>query len=173
MAQRWKMKNPALHGREVTLRGGNVRIDAWGLLPVDISPEQFDHARTCGLFEAVDVTEATRLRAELALCRARLAEVEPSFEQARRVFLQWNDRKENLQGEIGQLEGELARLEALEGPEPEPAVPAPHIDVAGLSWDGLKDLARAHDVTIARRSRDEIQAELTAKLAAGADTKES
>lgn len=173
MAQRWKVKNPALNGREVTLRGGNARIDDWGLLPVDLSPEQFEHARLCGLFEAVEVTQVTRLRAELAVCRERLAEVEPSFAQAERVFLQWRERKEKLDGDIAQLEAELALVEEVEGPTPEPPPPAPHIDVESLGWEEVKALAHEHGVTVARRSRDDVKAELAAKLAAGADTKES
>jgi len=67
---------------------------------------------------------------------------------------------------VGQLEDELAAIEADQGVEPPAPVPPPHVDVDELSWDELKDFARQHDVAIARRSREDIKAELAAKLAA-------
>ena len=165
-SERWKAKNPALRGRDVTLCGGQAQIDAYGLLPVDMSPEQLEHARRCGLFECVKVTRASVIKDELAAHRTKLAELERATDQAFKVFGQWRDRYDEARAVVGQLEDELAALEADKGVEPPAPVPPPHVDVDELSWDELKDFARQHDVAIARRSREDIKAELAAKLAA-------
>jgi len=165
-SERWKAKNPALRGRDVTLCGGQAQIDAYGLLPVDMSPEQLEHARRCGLFECVKVTRASIIKDELAAHRTKLAELERATDQAFRLFGQWRDRYDEARAVVGQLEDELAAIEADQGVEPPAPIPPPHVDVDELSWDELKDLAREHDVAIARRSREDIKAELAAKLAA-------
>jgi len=166
-SERWKAKNPALRGRDVTLCGGQAQIDAYGLLPVDMSPEQLEHARRCGLFECVKVTRASVIKDELAAHRTKLAELERATDQAFKVFGQWRDRYDEARAVVGQLEDELAAIEADQGVEPPAPIPPPHVDVDELTWEGLKDAAREHGVPIGKRTKDEIKADVAAAFAKG------
>lgn len=165
MSERWKAKNHELRGRTVTMRGGAVAIDERGFLPVDMSPEQLEHARHSGLFESVKVTRASIIKDELAASQAKLAELEQATGQAYKIFRQWEGQHDEALATVRALEDELAAIAAVKGPEPAPAPPEPApVDLDEADWEQLKDLARAHDVPIARRTKDEIKADLAAAL---------
>lgn len=197
MVTRYRVRNAALHGQVVVLRGGQAKADEQGLLPVDLSPEQLAHVKR-GLgttFDAVDVTTESVLREQLAACEAKLPEIAAGVEQAGKIFEQWHERHGRLMLEIEDLRRALAELEQANGQGPAPAVtqnapppedkppaleglggssateppppPPPEPQpLSALSWDDLKDLAKAHDISVGRRTREEIEQDLEAALAA-------
>lgn len=178
MVTRFRVRNTNLRGEVIVLRGGPVTTDADGLLPVDLSPEQLAHVRR-GIghnFDQVDVTGESVLREQLAACEAKLPEIAAGVEQAGKIFDQWHERHTALMGQIEEIRAQLDEVNDEGGgaapgsdggekadPPPPPANPA---SLADLSWDDLKELAKAHDIGVGRRSREDIEADVSAALAA-------